>query len=217
MSQPTVHPEIRNRLTALRNGGVETVAVGDIGDIVESILGSLDGDVSAIDPTLVGEMETLSALIDASKGDIAAIRPEAVREEHIPAAKDELDAIVGATEQATEDIMTASERIQTIAESLDDKTADELTEQVMRIYEACSFQDITGQRITKIVDTLMKIEHSVEGMLAVFGDDAARGRVQQRAQEENEPDPDTDLMHGPQLEGGGNSQDEIDKLLASFD
>jgi chemotaxis protein CheZ len=217
MASPIVDPEIRDRLDALRNGGVESVPVGDISEIVENILESLGGDISAIDQSLVSELESLSAFIHASRADLAAVRPEAVREEHIPDAKDELDAIIGATERATEDIMTASEKIQAIAEMQDDETADELVEQVMLIFEACSFQDITGQRITKIVGTLQKIEENVESMLAVFGDETARTRVEDRLQEEIEPPPDADLMHGPQLEGGGNTQDDIDKLLASFD
>lgn len=217
MASPTADPDVLDRLAALRSRGVETVPVGDIGEIVESIVESLNGDLSAIDQTVLGELESLSAFIRVSKGDIAAVRPEAVREEHIPAAKDELDAIVGATERATEEIMSAAEKIQTIAETLGDELADELVNQVMLIFEACSFQDITGQRITKVVNTLQKIEASVESMLAVFGDEAARERVEKLAQEQSEPDLDAVLLHGPQIEGSGNSQDEIDKLLASFD
>lgn len=217
MAPPTVDIDVLERLEALQNGGMETVPVGDIGEIVENILHSLNGNMSAIDLSLFGELKSLAAFIQAAKGDLAAVRPESVREEHIPAAKDELDAIVGATEKATEEIMEASEKIQTIAESLDDGVAEELTDQVMQIYEACSFQDITGQRITKVVATLQRIEHAVEAMLAAFGDESARMRVLEQAQEQSETNQDVELMNGPQLEGSGNSQDEIDKLLASFD
>lgn len=217
MASPTADIDVLERLESLQNGGMETVPVGDIGAIVENILHSLNGNMSAIDLSLFGELKSLAAFIQASKGDLAAVCPESVREEHIPAARDELDAIVGATETATEEIMSASEKIQTIAESLDDGVAEELTDQVMQIYEACSFQDITGQRITKVVATLQRIEQSVEAMLAAFGDEAARMRVLEHTQEESETNQDVDLMNGPQLEGSGNSQDEIDKLLASFD
>ena len=217
MAPPTVDTDVLERLVSLRNRSTETVPVCDIGEIVENILHSLNSNMTAIDLSLFGELKSLSAFIQAAKGDLAAVRPESVREEHIPAARDELDAIVGATEKATEEIMEASEKIQTIAESLDDVAAEELTDQVMQIYEACSFQDITGQRISKVVATLQRIEQSVEAMLAAFGDESARVRVLEQAQEQSEANQDVDLMNGPQLEGSGNSQDEIDKLLASFD
>jgi len=217
MAPPIADPEVLDKLKSLRNDGVETVPVGEIGEIVENILESLNGELSTIDQSLVGELENLSEFIRVSREDIAALRTDAVREEHIPTAKDELDAIVGATERATEEIMSASEKIQSVAESLDNDVADELTDQVMLIYEACSFQDITGQRITKVVSTLQKIEESVESILAAFGDEDARARVEAQTEEAIKPVEDADLMHGPQLEGSGNSQDEIDRLLASFD
>lgn len=211
--------EVQERLAELRTGGAGTVPVADIGGIVSGILDSLNGDVSSVDLTLFGELESLAVFIRAAKGDISAIRPQDVREQHLPSARNELDAIVGATERATEDIMAASERIEAIAAGLDDESADQISDQVMQIYEACSFQDITGQRITKVVTTLLQIESSIESLLAAFGDKAARERVaelsvQTKATAERV---EANLLNGPQIEGGGNSQDDIDSILASFD
>lgn len=219
MAGAAIDADLRDHLTRLRKDDVQSVAVSEIGEIVESVLASLQGDVSDVDLQLFGELESLATFIRAAKGEIAAIRPEEIRELHIPSATDELDAIVGATESATGDIMAAAEQIEKIAEGLNDTDAEQLVDQVMRIYEACSFQDITGQRITKIIATLQKIEASVEGMLAAFGDEAARQRVAKLAAPIAEPTPDSDaaLLHGPQLEGSGNSQDEIDKIMAGFD
>lgn len=211
--------EIQDRLSDLRTGGGDTVAISDIGGIVKGILDSLNGDVSSVDLTLFSELESLAVFIRAAKGDISAIKPQQVREQHLPSARDELDAIVGATERATEDIMAASERIEAIGAGLDDESADQISDQVMQIYEACSFQDITGQRITKVVTTLLQIESSIESLLAVFGDEAARERLAALSEQTkaNAERVEANLLNGPQIEGGGNSQDDIDSILASFD
>ena len=89
------------------------------------------------------------------------------------------------------------------------------------IYEACTFQDITGQRITKVVTALKHIEDTVDGLLNAFGDEIAKYREANPKQvdvpEVASIPSDEDLLEGPQLEGKGNNQAEIDALLASFD
>jgi len=219
MQAAEVDPEIRDRLEELRARGVGEVPVKDIGEIVGGILDSLNGDMSSIDLTLFSELESLAVFIRAAKGDIASIHPEKVREHHLPSARDELDAIVGATERATEEIMAAVEQIETISSGVDPEAAEQITDQVMQIYEACSFQDITGQRITKVITTLQQIESSIEGMLAAFGDEVARQRLAELAEKnkETEERAEANLLNGPQLEGSANTQDEIDNILASFD
>ena len=47
--------------------------------------------------------------------------------------------------------------------------AAKLQDATTRIYEACSFQDITGQRITKVVAALKAIEAKVAQIVATFG------------------------------------------------
>ena len=44
----------------------------------------------------------------------------------------------------------------------------DIHETIMRIYEACNFQDLTGQRINKVVRALSFIEERVESMLSVW-------------------------------------------------
>ena len=84
----------------------------------------------------------------------------------------------------------------------------------MRIYEACSFQDITGQRITKIITTLKSIEAKVAQIIATFGGrdpNAPPVAVAAPVMDEDE------LLNGPQLPALAMDQSDIDKLLASFD
>src|SRR5690606_17059502 len=104
---------------------------------------------------LVKELNALAQFIDRAKQDIASIRADEIKSKHIPSATDELNAIVDATEEATNAIMTACEAIQNHVEGKD--VQQPVVDEVMKIFEACSFQDITGQRISKVVKALISI------------------------------------------------------------
>lgn len=43
-----------------------------------------------------------------------------------------------------------------------------MNEMIVRIFEACNFQDLTGQRITKVVRALSFIEERVDAMMGVW-------------------------------------------------
>ena len=44
-----------------------------------------------------------------------------------------------------------------------------MQERVIKIFEACNFQDLTGQRITKVVATLKFIETHIVRMMEIWG------------------------------------------------
>ena len=92
------------------------------------------------------------------------------------------------------------------------ESAEKLQAATTKIYEACSFQDITGQRITKVVTTLKTIEGKVGHIIGTFGPamGAARTSADHVASEAN-------LLNGPQLPAHAMDQSDIDKLLASFE
>jgi chemotaxis protein CheZ len=215
--------DLSRRLEDLRSQSGETVSTTEITEVVQNMLATLEGDLTGNSLRLYNELEKLYRVIEAAKSELSQIKPEEIREEHLPAAADELDAIVAATEGATNTIMESAEAVQNVADEIGGKQAEVLVDAVTNIFEACSFQDITGQRITKVVKTLKVIETKIEDMLAAFGDEMAKARKEQRkaeAEAEAQPDStsaDADLLHGPQKEGDGISQDDIDALLASFD
>lgn len=80
----------------------------------------------------------------------------------------------------------------------------------MRIFEACSFQDITGQRIQKVVGTLTYIEDRISGLLDTHGVTTAEEAV---VDDEEDVSGDEALLNGPQLAGEGNDQDDIDAMF----
>lgn len=221
MALSEIDVEICDRLAALRADGDAFVPIADVGEIVTEILEATRDGSDAIDPKLLRELEALSTSSSMSSDTAGDISLDEIRVTHIPTAKDELDEIVSATEIATDSIMNALEHIEKLAGALDQDTLDQVTSHVLSIYQACSFQDITGQRITKVTEVLGSIESVADSALASLGDEAARQRVEAYQEEQslrNEKRGDeANLLNGPQLEGSGNSQDDIDSLLASFD
>lgn len=181
---------------------------------VREVLGSLSGDLTLNEAVLLNELEGLGAEIARAKSEIAALRVDDIKERHIPSATDELDAVVGHTAEATNEILDACEALEALAPKLDAAAAATVGDAVTRIYEACSFQDITGQRISKVVSALKAIETRVAAVTSRF---EGRG---QPAEDDAPAAPVSEgraLANGPQLPTNASSQEEIDKLLASFD
>ncbi|MDA0998451.1 MAG: protein phosphatase CheZ [Proteobacteria bacterium] len=211
-------PEFQEMLAGIRERRGDQVSVSDIGEVVQSMLTSLRGDVTALDIELYTEIESLAKFIHSAKAEIATLRPSEVKDLHLRTASNELDAIVDSTAGATNAIMDATEQIEAIMADVEPHHQTVLMNATTGIYEACSFQDITGQRVTKVIKALKHIEDTVDGLLAAFGDEMAKHK---QAQPSKEPEAavvsDADLLNGPQLQGKGNSQEEIDALLASFD
>lgn len=183
---------------------------GMVVDVVRAVLGSMHGDLSGPQTSLLAEVEDLGRTIAAAKADIAALRVDDITGNHIPIATDELDAIVAHTAAATDQILETCETLDDVGSKLRGKAKAQLQEATTRIYEACSFQDITGQRITKVVAALKTIEQKVDHLVRTFSDG--------HASEAPPPLPsDADLLNGPQLPANAMDQSDIDRLMASFD
>ena len=111
--------------------------------------------------------------ITRTKSEIAAIRPTRDASNHFDQASTELDAIVGTTEKATSDILASAERVQEMAWTLREQNADAgvcdmLDSNATEIYTACSFQDVTGQRIRKVIEVLRFLEARIDTMIKIW-------------------------------------------------
>ena len=223
MAEPTtVNASMELRIAALGTPGAG-VCPADIAEAVESVLNSISGDKSGINVKLHEDIEALARFIASAKADIASLRAEEINSKFIPSASNELTAIVGATEHATNEIFEAVEAIEAASAGMEPETAAPFAGAITRIYEACSFQDITGQRITKIVKVLQDVEDRVSGLLEAFGEKVPEREFEASIPAEPAPDAatqatsDEELMSGPQLPANAMSQDDIDALMASFD
>jgi chemotaxis protein CheZ len=186
----------------------------DIAAVVEAVMKTLSGDVSLAEFQLYHELQRLADYIQSAKREIAAIRPDEIRAHHIPMATDELDAVVGATAKATGEILDAAETLERMAGTMAAPTGDEVRNVATRIYESCNFQDITGQRITKVVRTLKHIEDKIDALLSAFGEGIKA--VAPPAEEVLPPGDERNLLHGPQMPAAANKQDDIDAILANL-
>jgi chemotaxis protein CheZ len=208
-------PEIQSRLAELRAGS-GSISPAELVPIVEGIMASLTGDLAMVDLKLYGELEQLAQFIQSAKREIAAVRPDEISARDIPLATDELDAVVGAAEEATGTILDAAEIIEGLCPELNEEHAARIQTAVTQIYEACNFQDITGQRITKVVKTLKHIEDRVAALLGAFGEEVSRQRAGQDVAAADSGQGERDLLNGPQLPEEAKKQAEIDAILASF-
>ena len=166
------------------------------------------------------EITRLVKEIGKTKSELASLRHPMADEEgdKIVTATNELDAIVEATEKATDEILRSSEEINEILEKLrGDGDVDEehraafdmIEARTIAILEACNFQDITGQRINKVVTTMQFIEERVKAMIDIWGVEAF---AHLPLPEIEHLDEDAALLEGPQLENGL-TQDDIDAMF----
>jgi len=166
---------------------------------------------------LRGQLHDLKMSIDKTKAEIAAIHKPGENEDKFVTAAMELGAIVEATEVATNNILGAAEDIQEHAQSIreritDTKSHDHLKaidDLVIHVFENCNFQDITGQRTGKVVKTINYLEERILTMINIWGEEDFEGiELSEDLRSEDEK-----LLEGPQLEGSGISQDDIDSLF----
>src|ERR1700749_1930640 len=139
---------------------------------------------------LVAVLEYVSHHIRLTREEIGALKPGGT--DSLSSTADELEEIVLETARAANEIMNAAESVERVAEGTDAKTREALQAAATQIYEASSFQDITGQRITKVVRALQHIESRVEALAP------ACGAVMSKS-DEGEPKSDEALLNGPQL------------------
>lgn len=183
--------------------------------IINSVISKVEAASDISRDSIFKELSDLQAIIEQARAEIGATRPSDINDKHIPSATDELDAVVESTAEATGKIMDSCDVVMEKAGTTDQ--AESITAEVMKIYEACSFQDITGQRITKVVTTLKEIEQKVGNLVRVLsesmpglGDGADESVAAPAAGDEA-------LLNGPQMPDKAITQDDIDALLAEFD
>jgi chemotaxis protein CheZ len=162
------------------------------------------------------EADVIHRAIVETKQEIAALHANAFGDGQ-PRATRELGAVVDGTERAAHQILDAAEIIAKAAKSLGTSCTEgqeqaltgEIRDNVLRIFEACNFRDLSGQRITKVLSMLQFIEERIARMMEIWGGaDAFKSYVPASASGSS-------LLHGPKLGGdrGHVSQDDIDAIL----
>ncbi|MGV7032402.1 hypothetical protein [Methylobacterium symbioticum] len=163
---------------ARRSRGPDTVTLLDAIGRIESAITAQRGpeDVGH----LRGSLLDMANAISRTKAEIAAISAPEQDQSRLGVASEALDAIVRTTERATSDILGAAEEVQETAWTLrergvDADVCDRLDRHATQIYTACSFQDLTAQRISRIVNTLRYLEDRLASMITIW--DSADERI----------------------------------------
>lgn len=159
------------------------------------------------------ELVDMANAIARTKLEIASIKPAGGSAGKIGYATNELDAIVESTEKATSEILAVIERIQEVARTLrgqgaDAAICDVLNALAIEAYTACSFQDLTGQRIRRVIDVMRFLEARIDAMIRIW-------RIEENSAPHAEAAGEDPLLNGPALPGEGLAQPEIDELIAA--
>ena len=190
----------------------DNVTFNDIISLAEVSAQSLQSFFRAMDAKVYGELRELAGYIETMRHEIGALQVNDLKNTRIPSAGEELGAIVQATEAATNTIMECAEALMG-ADASDPAAYKALVdERMLTIFEACSFQDITGQRIAKVVETLQHIEVRVSRFADVMNAKDIDGFLTEHERERAERKQKY-LLHGPQLAGGGVDQAKVDEMF----
>jgi chemotaxis protein CheZ len=223
----SVTPELRERLDNLKADGERQLSAAEVAEIIESVVTTLHG--SFVQPAEIGGQSASSdtAAVKALSADANANAAEALTalndfDKNGPAfanLSEEIDKIRAVTQDAADAILAVTEDIENLADEDDGAMQAAVFDVTNAIFEACNFQDITGQRLTRVEEMLRHIELSVTRAMAVLGDSDAIERTGELSDvvEQQDSRKEEHILHGPQDAGIANSQEEIDKILASFD
>jgi len=224
------HREIMTELRAIRAQmamPVRSVATGaDIDSTPQQIADSLAllatyrAQIEQCEKLKV-ELDLIHDAINRTKREIAVLHGKSFDGNEMSKVTGELGAVVGGTEEATQQILEAAESIDQAASAMTKVNSpdqlklisEEIQERVISIFEACNFQDLTGQRISKVMTTMKFIENHITVMMDIWGGvDAIRAHAPAII---DDWEGDAKLLNGPKSEGdeGHASQNDIDALF----
>jgi chemotaxis protein CheZ len=221
------HNEIMSELRAIRaqmtapHGGEAVAQAAPVK--VENMQATLDAYRAQIEQCekLKVELDLIHEAINRTKREIAVLHGKSFSGDEMTKVTGELGAVVGGTEEATQQILEAAEAIDEAASAMaKPQTADQaarlsqdIQERVVTIFEACNFQDLTGQRINKVMTTMKFIEHHINVMMEIWGGvDAIKAHAPAIVDERVG---DARLLNGPKGLGeeGHASQNDIDAMF----
>lgn len=191
------------------------ISLVDIVSLAEVSVDHLRSSLEEIDSSIYTEFRAIAEQIATTKAEIGQLSASDIQQDRIPEAGRELHAVVEATEEATNKIMECAETIMTADPSDHAVYHTIVNDNIMAIFEACSFQDLTGQRISKVVETLEIIDKRVTKFSNAVGNenrDNVRAELDQEdlAREQRKKDL---ILNGPAVGGPEVCQDAIDNMF----
>jgi chemotaxis protein CheZ len=181
------------------------VSFNDLYTLLISILNSRSNEAEKDE--VKNELKKIKKDIDAIKSELTANEGGTSTFNILPLSIKDLDEIYATTEEATNGILDEAELIQNMVG--DHPRRDELNEAIGRLCEKCNFQDLTGQRINRVIKNLGIFEHTTLSLIKIMlGSEFLKRRDGQKLEYANDS-----LMNGPQMNNFAPSQEDIDKLF----
>jgi chemotaxis protein CheZ len=177
----------------------------------EAVVEAMRAFVQKADRVSYSELRAISEHLGKTRLEIDALAPLGIARRRIPSAGAELDALVKDSAEATERIMTAAEEILACDAVTLEAHAAYASERAMFILEACAFNDLAGQRVSKISDVLRVIEERTRRFASELGITDAPDCETEDERRNREA-----LLNGPAVGDAGNNQQSIDDLFASL-
>ncbi len=195
----------------------DDISLAQVLHLAQSSVETLKNFLTQLDNTIGDDFHQIMDKISQTREDMVHLNIKSDDDDDCPIAdaENELKLVVKATEDATNRIMESAESIMT-ADPNDQAHYHSVVEKnVMDIFEACSFQDITGQRINKVVETLEFVDYRVHKIAALLGIEQEFGNrdFDENAFHEKRKRKDELILHGPQDKALAVSQDDIDDLF----
>ncbi len=189
--------------------GVRERPLVEVLDLSHQMADSITAFFGSLDKSIIGKFKYLSDFIQKARDEISGLQANVIKDTCLPGASVELDAVVRDTDRATDSIMTEAESLMALEPTDLGAYNVDVDAAVMRIFEACPFQDLTGQRVTKVISTLRHIEERVTEFAGALGvtDWAAPESADDASAREL-------LLNSPAMNGPTTPQNNIDALFS---
>jgi len=210
MPAAEVAARVRESLSTLRASDLKDAQVMEVLKLAQQLTDTMQLFFSSLDRSICEEFRYIADYISRTREEISKLRPNDIKSSRIPTAGAELEAVVTDTEKATENIMQSAESVLGAEPTDLAEYKAQVDEAMMKIIEACSFQDLAGQRVSKVVNSLRHVESRVARFAQTMGVADADMTEEERAEHARRQEV---LTHGPALEGPETAQDQIDALF----
>lgn len=205
-TQSTLGSLLLNSLIDLRHQK-DKISVEDVGALFEQMAATMQpgGDT---DSFIREEINRMAEYIDQAKQDILDMKNGGEGSVSV-----QLDAVIKATEEASNTIMDAADQIQAAAAGVGGEKEKQIMDASTKIYEACNFQDLTGQRINKAISMINVLDEKIHRLASLFGQQAQGSAPAPKSNVIKGQFNEKDLLNGPQLKQP--TQADIDALFGN--
>lgn len=213
MPAAEVAARVRESLASLKASDFKDAQVMEVLKLAQQLTDTMQLFFGSLDRSIHEEFTYIANYISKTREEISRLRPNDIKEQRIPVAGAELEAVVTDTEKATETIMSEAEAVLCMdADGDPEAYKAAVDEAMMKIIESCSFQDLAGQRVSKVVSSLRHVENRVSRFAQTMGVHDAEADEEETSEAERRKKL---HLNGPAIGGPEKEQDEVDEILKS--